>query len=464
MSDLEVLSAYAETRLESYALIDDASAMKALARAHACYQDREQWIPGHLRVAILERLAGAITERADELAKQAAEEGGKPLVDSLLEIKRGVEGIKTAIHELWQLRGEEVRMDMTPASAGRAAYTYREPRGVVLAISAFNHPFNLIIHQVITAVAAGCPVLVKPALTTPISCEAIVNLLHEAGLPPDWCQMLICDNDVTAKLVSDSRVSFLTFIGSAPVGWMLRSKLAPGTGCALEHGGVAPAIVHRDADIDDAVPLLVKGGFYHAGQVCVSVQRIYAHEEIFDELKKKLVAGTVALTVGDPLDPSTDVGPLILAREVERVESWVREAVEGGGSLLCGGERISRTCYAPTIVEEPPGDARLSSAEIFGPVVALYRYSDLDDAIRRANAPDTFFQASIFTRDLDLALDVSRRLNGMAVMVNDHTAFRVDWMPFGGHRQSGLGLGGIGHSIREMTLERMTVIRRRERE
>ena len=262
-----------------------------------------------------------------------------------------------------------------------------------------------------------------------------------------------------SSTVSDPRVSFLTFIGSGKVGWHLRSRLAPGASCSLEHGGVAPVIVERTADIDDAIPLLVKGGFYHAGQVCVSVQRIFVDESIADEFNAKFIEQAGKLKVGDPLDESTEVGPLIVPQEVDRVHEWVEEAVARGGKLLCGGKKISETCYEPTVVLDPPDDVLLSREEVFGPVVAIYRYSDRDDAIRRANDPDVFFQASVFTRDLEFALDASRRLDGMTVMVNDHTAFRVDWMPFGGHRQSGLGLGGIGHSMRDMTLERMVVFR-----
>ncbi|MCZ6651228.1 MAG: aldehyde dehydrogenase family protein, partial [Acidobacteria bacterium] len=198
---------------------------------------------------------------------------------------------------------------------------------------------------------------------------------------------------------------------------------------------------------------------YHAGQVCVSVQRIYLQKAIAGQFTRQFVKVVGDLKTGDPLDINTDVGPLIRKREVERVESWVREAIDKGAELLCGGQKLSETTYSPTVLLNPPDDVRVSQEEIFGPVVALYTYDDINEAIARANAPDMFFQASIFTRDLDTALSASRRLNGMAVMVNDHTAFRVDWMPFGGHRQSGLGMGGIGPTMRDMTLERMVVFR-----
>jgi acyl-CoA reductase-like NAD-dependent aldehyde dehydrogenase len=459
MPQLDVLSPYDEKMIKSFELLDEDQALEVLEQCHQLYLEREAWLPAPRRIEILERAAELVASRADSLAMQAAREGGKPLTDSKAEIRRAVEGIKVAARELWQLGGSEIPMRMTASSMNRMAYTFREPCGVVLAISAFNHPFNLLIHQVVTAVAVGCPVIVKPALTTPISCENLVNILHEAGLPKPWCQMILCDNQVSERLATDSRVSFLNFIGSARVGWYLRSKLAPGARCALEHGGLAPVIVDRTADLDAAVPLLIKGGFYHAGQVCVSVQRIYVEEAIAEQFTTRFVEQTQQLEVGDPTDPLTEIGPLILPREVDRVHDWVQEAVERGGRLLCGGKKISRTSYEPTVILDPPDDAKLSCEEIFGPVVAIYPFSDRREAIRRANAPDAYFQASVFTRDLDVALDTSRKLNGMAVMINDHPAFRVDWMPFGGHRQSGMGVGGIAYAMRDITLERMVVFR-----
>lgn len=459
MPHFDVLSPYDEKTIKSFDLVDEDQALEVLEQCHQLYLEREAWLPAPRRIEILERAAELVASRADLLALEAAREGGKPLADSKAEISRAVEGIKVAARELWQLGGSEIPMRMTASSMNRMAYTFREPCGVVLAISAFNHPFNLLIHQVVTAVAVGCPVMVKPALTTPISCESLVNILYEAGLPRPWCQMILCDNQVSERLASDSRVSFLSFIGSARVGWHLRSKLAPGARCALEHGGLAPVIVDRTADLDAAVPLLIKGGFYHAGQVCVSVQRIYVEEAVAEQFMTQFVEQARQLTVGDPTDPSTEVGPLILPREVDRVHAWVQEAVERGGRLLCGGKKISNTSYEPTVIFDPPDDVKLSREEIFGPVVAIYPFSDRQEAIRRANAPEAYFQASVFTRDLDVALSTSRKLNGMAVMINDHPAFRVDWMPFGGHRQSGMGVGGIAYTMRDITLERMVVFR-----
>jgi acyl-CoA reductase-like NAD-dependent aldehyde dehydrogenase len=341
----------------------------------------------------------------------------------------------------------------------RMAYTYREPGGLVSAISAFNHPVNLIIHQVIPAIAAGCPVVVKPASRTPLSCLSLVELLHQSGLPKELCQAVVCSNEDAELLVTDRRLSFLTFIGSANVGWALRSKLAPGANCALEHGGVAPVIVEADANIEEAVPLLVKAGFYHAGQVCVSVQRVYAHESVAMKVAEQMAEKAAKLVVGDPADPKTEVGPLITHAECQRVAEWVEEAVKRGAKLLCGGKKISECCYAPTVLWNPPEDARVSREEVFGPVVCIYTYKNREEAVKRANGLPFCFQAAVFTKNIDQAFYYVRNLQATAVMVNDHTAFRVDWMPFGGRMQSGLGMGGIPRSMEDMTVEKMFVVK-----
>ncbi|MFU8813606.1 MAG: aldehyde dehydrogenase family protein [Balneolaceae bacterium] len=456
---LEIVSPYDLSPIKKLPMQSAGDVENALETAYALFQDQSGWIKPHRRVAILEKAAEIAESRIDELTQTAAAEGGKPYRDSKVEVLRAINGIKVAAAEIAQLKGEQVPMGLTEASENRIAFTTREPIGVVAAVSAFNHPLNLIVHQVVTAFAAGCPVIVKPALTTPLSCLALVDILEEAGCPDGWIQTLICGNEEAEKLVTDKRVNFFTFIGSAKVGWYLRSKLAPGTRCALEHGGAAPVIVEKDADLETMLPLLAKGGFYHAGQVCVSVQRVFAHKDIADKLAGKLAHLAEELTVGDPLDEATDVGPLILPKEVDRVEEWVNEAVEKGAELICGGKRISDTCYQPTVLLNPPDDVLVSTQEIFGPVVCVYSYSDRDKAIQQANELDVHFQAAVFTKDLDIALDSVKKLNATAVMVNDHTAFRVDWMPFGGRDESGIGMGGIPHSMHDMTREKLLVIK-----
>jgi acyl-CoA reductase-like NAD-dependent aldehyde dehydrogenase len=329
-----------------------------------------------------------------------------------------------------------------------------------VALSAFNHPLNLIVHQVGPAVATGCPVIVKPAEATPLSCMRFVQILHDAGLPEQWCQaMVVNDHAIAERLVVDERVGFLTFIGSARVGWMLRAKLAPGTRCALEHGGAAPVIMAADADLEAAVAPLTKGGFYHAGQVCVSVQRIFAHRSIARPLAEKLARAADALVIGDPTLADTDVGPLIRPREVDRVEAWVQEAVDAGAELLTGGRRINDTSYACTVLFNPPADAKVSTLEIFGPVICVYSFDDMDAAIAQANALPYAFQAAVFTQAIDTAMHCYSRLDAAAVMINEHTAFRVDWMPFAGLKHSGYGIGGIQYTMRDMQVEKLMVVK-----
>jgi acyl-CoA reductase-like NAD-dependent aldehyde dehydrogenase len=411
-------------------------------------------------VEILRNAAALMEDRVEEFAVEAAREGGKPLVDSRVEVARAIDGVKNCAEYLRTQSGKEIPMDLNAASNGRLAVTRHEPIGVVVAVSAFNHPLNLIVHQVAPAVATGCPVIVKPAEDTPLSAYRFVSILHDAGLPPEWAQALVVrDLDVATKLATDKRVDFFSFIGSATVGWMLRSRLAPGARCALEHGGAAPVIVAADANLDDAVPLLTKAGYYHAGQVCVSVQRVFAHKSIAETLAERLAAAAAVQKIGDPTLADTEVGPLIRRREVDRVEEWVNEAVEAGANLLTGGKRLSDSTYECTVLVDPPASAKVSQLEIFGPVINVYSYADLDQAIAQANSLPYAFQAAVFTRDIDVAMKAYRRLDASAVMVNEHTAFRVDWMPFAGLRESGLGVGGIPYTMHDMQIEKLLVLR-----
>jgi acyl-CoA reductase-like NAD-dependent aldehyde dehydrogenase len=447
-------AAMAELKLQDWTEID-----QILERATACFRRRDGWLPAHRRREILLKLAGLVAAEAEAFALLIAREGGKPLTDARAEVTRAVNGIELAAAEIERLAGRQIPMDLTAAGAGRTAFTQHEPLGVVVAVSAFNHPLNLIVHQVVPAIATGCPVIVKPAEPTPLSCLRFVELVHEAGLEPDWCQACNCEIPVAERLVTDPRVAFLTFIGSARVGWSLRSKLAPGTRCALEHGGAAPVIVASDADLEAMVPLLVKGGYYHAGQVCVSVQRVFVDNRIKDVLLEAVSARVASLVVGDPTDALTEVGPLIRTGEVDRVEEWVREATDQGAICVVGGRRISDRVYAPTLLLDPSHHCRISTEEVFGPVVSIYGYDDEAEAVALANALPVAFQSAVFTRDLGRALRLTRALDAAAVMVNDHTAFRVDWMPFAGRRTSGLGVGGIPHTMADMSAEKLIVIK-----
>jgi acyl-CoA reductase-like NAD-dependent aldehyde dehydrogenase len=459
MEKLRICSPYNAEFVGETPLDDQLGIEGALERAYRLFLDQDTWLKPHQRIDILKKLASLMSAERDTLARTIALEGGKPILDAQVEVDRAIQGVDFAAGEIARLSGSEIPMGLTKATQNRLAFTIREPIGVVAAISAFNHPLNLIIHQVIPAVAVGCPVVIKPASSTPLSCLRLVHLLKEAGLPDGWCQAVVCRGGDAEKLVVDPRINFLSFIGSAAVGWDLKSRLSPGTRCSLEHGGVAPVIVEPDADLTQVVPLLLKGGFYHAGQVCVSVQKIFAHENIFEELCQKLTERASNLVVGDPLDPKTEVGPLITHAEVDRIDNWVREAKEGGGEILCGGTKLSPSLYAPTIIANPPRGAKVSKEEVFGPVVCVYSYKDRQDAIAEANSLPVAFQAAVFTQNLDSALYVTKRLNASSVMVNDHTAFRADWMPFAGRDSSGIGVGGIPYSMHEMTREKLIVFK-----
>lgn len=455
MDELIVKNPY---NLQEVARVDRMSESTVMQKLDNAYQQTlnpKTALPPQKRVKILESTYKILESKKEKIVETAVSEGGKPFQDSLAEVERGLEGIRYAIEEIPNLRGKEVPMGLNSKSMNKRAFTVLKPRGVVVSISAFNHPFNLAVHQVIPAIAASCPVLIKPAADTPLSAKLLVDALHEAGLPESYCQYVLCDNDVAEKLVNDKRNSFLSFIGSAKVGWHLRSQLPPGATCALEHGGAAPVIIDESADIDRLLPGLIKASYYHAGQVCVSAQRLFVHESIKSTFMERFVVEVQRLKLGDPMNKETDLGALIRPQEVERVAEWVGQS---GGEILTGGKKLSETCYEQTVVLNPSEDSKLSQKEIFGPVTAVFTYESLEEAIQKANAPDFAFQSSIYTQEIDKAMKAANELEARTVMINEHPAFRVDWMPFGGYRSSGLGVGGIGYSMKDMSIEKMIVI------
>ena len=454
----QVLNPFDQEPIGSVELVGWPQVDRWLDEASALHANRKALLPIHERISILQRASALMRERDEALAQQIAREGGKPIVDARVETSRAIQSVELCAHELFASGGREIPMDLTQAGEGRKAYTFREPIGPVVAISAFNHPLNLIAHQVGPAVATGCPVLVKPAKDTPLSCQSFVEILYEVGLDEHWCRFAPCTDDVAEQMVTDPRTAFFSFIGSARVGWMLRSKLAPGTRLALEHGGAAPVIVDEQVPHDVVIPALLKGGFYHSGQVCVSVQRVFVPQNELADFAAKLGAGAEKLVVGDPVRDDTQCGPLIRPAEVDRIETWVDAAVQGGASIVAGGKRIGPTLYRPTVLVNPARDAKVSQEEVFGPLICVYGYDSIDTAIEQANALPYAFQAAVFTERVHIADYCVDALAASAVMVNDHTAFRVDWMPFAGRRQSGLGTGGIGYTMADMSTEKMVVI------
>ena len=455
---LEVFNPFDESEVGSVKINNANEIEEMLKLGFRLHKENPKGLSAHYRIQVLHKASSIMRNDFDELAMLIAAEGGKPLIDARIEVERAIDGVLSCASEISNIVGSEIPMGLTPAAEGKLAFTTREPIGLVLAISAFNHPLNLIVHQVAPAVATGCPVIVKPADDTPLSCQRFISILTEAGLPDGWAQMACCDVSLAQKMVTDSRINFFSFIGSAKVGWHLRSLLSPGTRMALEHGGAAPVIIDKSADIDWLVPKLAKGGFYHSGQVCVSVQRVFILGEQTAEIASKLGEYANNLTVGNAIHEKTECGPLIRNREVDRVESWVDEACKGGGKLIAGGSKISNSCYSPTVLLNPPEQAEVSKSEIFGPVISLYESKSLSEAVLRCNSLPFAFQASIFSNDYSNIMQFFNNVDASAVMINDHTAFRVDWMPFAGRDQSGYGIGGIPYTMEDMTKVKMAVL------
>lgn len=420
---------------------------------------KQKPLPSFKRIEILQNLVPLMQEKHEFFAQLIANEGGKPLKDARVEVTRAIDGVNIAIAAIRHMKGEEVPMDLTQAGAGRMAFTTMEPIGVVVAVSAFNHPLNLTVHQVIPAVATGCPVIIKPASVTPLCAIEFTKLLEIAGLPKGLVQVALTDNDASEKLVIDPRVAFFSFIGSAKIGWMLKHKLANGTRCALEHGGVAPVILADYKNIDGFVNGLAKSGFYHAGQVCVSAQRIFVPKNQAKEIAEKIAKIAKILVVGDANNEKTDIGPLISAKEVDRVENWVNEAIKEGAELIVGGQKINAVSYQATVLLNPNQKSKVSNSEIFGPVICIYGYQDIEEAIKIANGLDVSFQSSIFSDNITTAMRLAKKLQASAVMINDYTTFRVDWMPFAGRKQSGYGIGGIEHTMKDMLEHKLIVIK-----
>jgi len=454
---LHVKQAYTGKVLKTLEMHDSEQVNSMLETAQALHQQGA--LPIYERVNVLRKLADLVANEHEQFSQLIANEGGKPIRDARVEVTRAVGGIHIAIAEIQKIQGDEIPMDLSAAGAGRKAFTIMEPIGVVVAVSAFNHPLNLAIHQVIPAVAAGCPVVIKPAAVTPLSTLRLAELIAQAGLADGWVQVALTNRENSEKLVTDSRVAFFSFIGSAQVGWYLKSKLAPGVRCALEHGGVAPLIFDQYADEVGFVNGVVKASMYHSGQVCVSVQRVYVPQERADELAQKIADIAAKQIVGDAINEDSDLGPLILPKETDRIESWVDEAVTQGAQVITGGKRINAVSYEPTVLLNPSKQSKVSTHEIFGPVVCVYGYQDINEAIADANSLDVSFQAAVFSDDVSKAMDIAKKLEASAVMINDYTTFRVDWMPFAGRKHSGYGVGGIGYSMKDMLEHKMLVIK-----
>ncbi len=452
----EVVSPYTGEVIAEVEQADDAAVEAGLVQAEETF--KAGVLPPYQRADILHNLAAQMKDRHEELSLTIAQEGGKPLKDARVEVTRAVNTVRLSAEEATQIDGEQQAMGGTAGNENKITLTLREPIGVVSSISAFNHPVNLIAHQVAPPLAAGNSVVLKPSGDTPISALKLGEMLQKAGLPAGYLSILPCEPPVAQTLATDPRINYLSFIGSAKVGWHLRRVAADGTRVGLEHGGNAPAIVAADADLQKTAQVCLPGGYYHAGQVCVSVQRLYLHRSIADQFIDIYKPMVESLIVGDPTLPETGVGPLIRPREVERVKSWVDAAVAEGAEIVTGGEVLEHNCFQPTLLKNVQEGMDVVDKEVFGPVVSVIVYDDIEEAVAGANAGPNGFQAAVFTQDINMGLHAAKKLDFSAVMLNDSTAFRVDWMPFGGRHSSGLGMGGVKYSIEEMTQLKLIVL------
>jgi acyl-CoA reductase-like NAD-dependent aldehyde dehydrogenase len=423
----------------------------------AAEQAMRQPLAAHERAAILDRVAAALTERHDDVARTICAEAGKPMKAARVEAQRAVSTYTMAAVEARKLAGDVVPMDTSPAGVGKVAFTLRVPIGIVGAISPFNFPLNLVAHKIAPALAAGCAVVLKPASATPLSALLLAELETEAGLPAGWLNV-VCGpaSEIGDVLVEDERVKLITFTGSVPIGWKLRER-APKKRVNLELGNATPVIVAADADLDDATTRLAGNAFSFAGQSCISVQRIYVERSVRDAFLELFLPRVEELKVGDPADEETDVGPVISESERERVLAWIEEARASGAKILTGGT-VEGDLLLPTVIGDPPSDSKVACEEVFGPVCTVGAFDSFDEAIALANSTRFGLQAGVFTRDVSSALQAARELEFGGVTVNEAPTFRADQMPYGGVKDSGNTREGPAYAVREMTEERLVVL------
>ncbi|EME50885.1 aldehyde dehydrogenase family protein [Amycolatopsis decaplanina] len=437
--------------------VPSASDIETAVQAAHDVQDEFATLPAHVRAGALDHVSRVLGERSEEIAQLITAESGKPLKWARGEIGRAASTFRWAAEEARRFSGDLQRLDTDPGGIGRLALVRRVPKGPVLGITPFNFPLNLVAHKVAPAIAVGAPIVLKPAPATPLTALLLGEILAETGLPAGSWSILPVSNEESARLVADPRLPVVSFTGSVPVGWGIRDSV-PRKHVALELGGNAAVLVCPDwTDLDFAAQRIATFAMYQAGQSCISVQRVYAHADVYDELRAKVLEQVRALGTGDPRTDGVDVGPLINTAAAERVESWVAAAVDAGGELLTGGKRDGAT-VEPTVLANVPEDASVMADEVFGPVVSITRVESVDDGVRRINDSRFGLQAGVFTRDLPTAFDVSAKLRVGGVLVGDVPSFRADQMPYGGVKDSGVGREGPASAMADFTEERVTVL------
>jgi acyl-CoA reductase-like NAD-dependent aldehyde dehydrogenase len=413
-------------------------------------------LPAYERGRILRDISTGIRARREELGRMISLEAGKPIRDALVEVDRAVLTFRLGAEEAERMVGEVIPLDLMPASRDRVGITRRFPIGPVAGISPFNFPLNLAAHKLAPAIAAGNSIVLKPPSKDPLTMLTVAEIVDAAGVPEGAVSILPMTRELGDRMVEDERFKLLTFTGSPSVGWRMKER-AGKKRVVLELGGNAGVIVDRTADLDWAVKRILVGAYTYAGQVCISVQRMFVHDEVWDPFMERLRAGAQALKVGDPLDPTTDVGPMVDANAASRTQRWVDEAVALGGRILLGGKADGQF-FPPTILTDVPAHAQVCSNEAFAPLVVAFRFSDFDDAIRQVN--DSFFglQTGVFTNDLGRAWRAFHELQVGGVIVNDVPTYRIDHMPYGGVKDSGLGREGLRWAIEDMTEIRIMVL------
>lgn len=433
----------------------DAQVEEAVAAAAAVAREAAA-LPIHVRAEALAHVSRRLSERSDEIARLITAENGKPIFWARGEVGRAVSTFRFAAEEARRWSGEVQRLDTEPAATGRLAYVSRVPYGPVLAITPFNFPLNLVAHKVAPAIAVGAPVVVKPAPATPLSALLLGEILAETDLPPGMFSILPVANERAAALVQDPRLPVVSFTGSAPVGYAIADQV-PRKHVTLELGGNAAAVVLADADFDWAAQRIALFSNYQAGQSCIAVQRVIVERSVYEDFEPRLLQAVNALVVGDPGDEKTQVGPLVSEAAAERVEQWVREAVDGGARVLAGGTREGAR-FAPTVLADVPPDARICREEVFGPVMTLHPVDSVDEAFALVNDSAYGLQAGVFTRSLDVAFRANRELEVGGVIIGDVPSYRADQMPYGGVKDSGVGREGLRAAMEDLTYQKVMVL------
>ncbi|HEX7491918.1 MAG TPA: aldehyde dehydrogenase family protein [Candidatus Limnocylindrales bacterium] len=434
---------------------------EAVVAAVAAFKETRR-LPAYVRSAALRKIADGITARRTEIAGIITLESGKPIRDSLTEIDRGALTFRLGAEEAERIGGEVIPLDLNAASRGRTGITRRFPIGPIAAVSPFNFPLNLAAHKLAPAIASGNPIVLKPPSKDPLTMLTVAEIIAEAGLPTGSVSILPMTRELGDRMVTDNRFKLLTFTGSPEIGWGMKKRAAasaPRKRVVLELGGNAGAIVDRSADLDWAVRRIVVGAFSYSGQVCISVQRVFVHEAIWDEFMARFVEAAVALKVGDPRDPATEIGPMVDAAVVARTQTWVDEARAGGARILLGGT-ADGAYLKPTILTDVPATARICREEAFAPVVVVSRFSDFSQAMAAVNDSRFGLQAGIFTNDLANTWAAFEGLEVGGVIVNDVPTYRIDNMPYGGSKDSGQGREGVRYAIEDMTELRIMVLAR----